>query len=254
MKKFLPAVVLAAALATPGVASAANEYTISYSTSPTDSGTKKKPRAVGGTFGFSVRDTEGGRPFALEALKVTFRGVRINTRQFATCTASSMEQAQSDAGCKSGSRVASGFANNVAGNINDRRDASIKCALNVTMYNSGSGKAALFVEGGQTATPATACPIEVATAIPVSVSRGLTGDSISFNIPENLKTPLATLRNSLVETQLKLSRKTVRKGGRRVGYFETFGQCRRGRRTVTARFDNEGSNDTTQSGFAKCKK
>jgi hypothetical protein len=252
MKKFLPALVLIAALATPSVASAANEYTITFSTNPTKSGTKKKPRAVSGKFGFSVRDTEGGRPFALESLRVDFTGLRINTRQFKTCTAASIEQAQSDAGCPAASRVATGFANNLAGNINDRRDASIRCPLNVTMYNSGSGKAALFVEGGQTASPPTACPITVATAIPVSIARRPTGDRLSFVIPENLKTPLATLRNSLVETQLTLLRKTTRAGGRQVGYFETIGNCRRGRRAATVRFDNEGANDVTQSGFARC--
>jgi hypothetical protein len=42
MKKFLPAFALIAALATPSVASAANEYTISYSTNPTKSGTSKQ--------------------------------------------------------------------------------------------------------------------------------------------------------------------------------------------------------------------
>ena len=253
MKKFLPAFVLIAALATPSVATAANEYTITFSTNPTKSGSKKKPAPVSGKFGFSVRDTEGGRPFALESLRVDFAGVRINTRQFKKCTAASIEQAQSDAGCPAGSRVATGFANNLAGNINDRRDASIRCALNVTMYNSGSGKAALFVEGGQTATPATDCPITVATAIPVSIARRASGDRLSFVIPENLKTPLATLRNSLVETQLTLLKKTVRRGGRKVGYFETVGKCRRGRRAATVRFDNEGENDVTQSGFARCR-
>jgi hypothetical protein len=251
MKKILPAALLAAALMTPSAAQAANEYTITYSTNPSKSGTSKKPAPISGRFGFSVRDTEGGRPFALDALRVTFNGVRINTRQFATCSAARMEAAQSDSICPSGSRVATGFANNIAGNINDRRDASIRCALTVTMYNSGSGRAALFVKGSPNAPRP--CPIEVATAIPVSVTRTSIGDRISFTIPDNLKTPLATLRNSLVETQLTLLRKTVRRSGRTVGYFETVGQCRRGRRTVTARFDNEGANDTTQSGFARCR-
>jgi hypothetical protein len=250
MKKFLPALALIVALAAPGVASAANEYTISYSTNPTKSGTSKKPAPISGKFGFKVRDTEGGRPFALDSLRVTFTGVRINTRQFATCTAAKIEAAQSDAGCPAGSRVATGFANNLAGNINDRRDASIKCGLSVTMYNSGSGKAALFVKGSPNAP--NPCPIQVATAIPMSITRTATGDRLSFTIPQNLKTPLATIRNSLVETQLTLLRKTVRRSGRTVGYFETVGGCRSGRRTVTARFDNEGSNDVTQSGFARC--
>jgi hypothetical protein len=90
----------------------------------------------------------------------------------------------------------------------------------------GQRQGALFVKGSPNAP--NPCPIQVATAIPMSITRTTTGDRLSFTIPQNLKTPLATIRNSLVETQLTLLRKTVRQSGRTVGYFETIGGCRSG--------------------------
>jgi hypothetical protein len=257
MKKVhLLALTLVSVLVMSGVAIAANEYTITSTTNPTKSGTSSRPAPISGTFGFTVRDTNGGRPAALDALTVRFTGLRINTRQFRTCSASRMEQAQSDRGCPSAALVARGFARNIAGNINNRQDTSQRCYLSIRMWNSGSGRMALFVQGGPRPNGPSDpqhCPLAVATAIPVSVTRRATGDQIRFSIPQNLKTPLATIRNALVETRLTLLRKTVTRSGRRVGFWETFGGCRNGRRTVTAVFDNEGTaDDRSQSGFARC--
>lgn len=255
-KTLLPVAVLTAALAVPTAAQAANSYTITASLSPSKSGTTKRPVPVGGTFGFKVVDTEGKRPYALDALKLSFTGLRMNTRQFKTCSATSMERASSDKGCPKAALVAQGFANNIAGDINNRDDKSINCYLSLRLWNSGSGKAALFVSGKpnpNNPNDPKQCPIEVNTAIPVSIVRRPTGDRLQFTIPENLKRPLATIRNSLVETKLTLLKKTVRKAGRKVGFWETVGGCRKGRRTITAQFDNEGNNDTTQSGFARCR-
>lgn len=254
MRKFLLPVALIGALAAPSTAMAANEYTITASFSPTKSGTSKRPAIVSGAFGFSVRDTAGGRPAALDKLTVDFTGLRMNTRQFAGCSAASITRASSDRGCSSRALVARGFAKNLAGDQANRQDRSIQCNLGVRLYNSGSGRAALFVFGSPTATNVNErCAIEVATAIPVSIVRRASGDRLSFSIPSNLKNPIGTIRNALVETKLTLLRKTVRKSGRTVGFFETVGGCRRGRRTVTARFDNEGTDsDTRQSGFARC--
>ena len=86
----------------------------------------------------------------------------------------------------------------------------------------------------------------------MKIKRGATGDSLSFAIPTNLKNPIATLRNALVETQLKLAKKTVRKHGRTVGFFETIGGCKGGKRAITVTFDNEGANDAKTTAFARC--
>ena len=254
MKK-LSLVALAAvlALSCAATAFAANVYTVNFKTTPAKSGTSKKPAPIGGTFGFKVSETNNQRPAALEKLTVDFAGIRINTSRFKGCAAAKIEQAQSDSVCPKASLVATGYANNFAGNIQDRSDKSISCYLSVKLYNSGPGKAALFVKGDPNLPAPRNCPISVATAIPVSIARRATGDRLSFSIPANLKQPLPTLRNSLVETQLTLAKKTVRVKGKTYGYFETFGGCKNRKRAVTATFDNEGTDaDTTQSGFAPC--
>ena len=97
---------------------------------------------------FKDADTEGGRPLAMEKLTIELRRHRINTKPFAKCTASKIEEDQSDKGCPRGSLVATGFARNIAGNITNRKDASIRCYLTLRLYNSGPGKMALFVKGG----------------------------------------------------------------------------------------------------------
>jgi len=255
LRKVLLPLTAALALSLAGIAIAANEYTITNSTNPSNAGTKSKPTPISGKFAFQVKDTEGKRPLALDAIRIKFGNTRINTRQFAKCTASQIEQASSDSGCPAGARVASGFANNIAGNINDRNDTSLRCYLTVRLWNSGAGKMALFVQGSPNAPRP--CPIEVATAIPVSVRASSTGDTLSFTIPENLKTPVATIRNSLIETSLTIRKLTKKSGGRTVGALETFGcgaGARKNANKVDVTFINEGGNTVRQSGFARCSK
>ena len=253
MKKFLLPLTAALALSISGTAMAANEYTINFSTKPTNAGTSKKPIPFGGKLGFTVRDTEGKRPLALDALSIDLRGVRLNGRAFpARCTASQIEQASSDKGCPSGSLVASGFANNIAGNINDRNDTSLRCYLTLRLHNSGANKAALFVQGSPNA--ARPCPIEVATAIPVSIARRSTGDRISLTIPDNLKTPVATIRNSLVEMSLNIRRLTRTVKGKRVGFWNLIGQCVSNRRVTNFVFTNETNNVVRQAASARCRR
>ena len=233
-------------------AHAANEYDVRASTSPTKSGTTKKPAPVGVNLGFTIRDTEGGRPLSLERFTALFEGVAINTNAFAKCSATSIEQAKSDRGCPSGSLVASGFARNVAGDRSNRKDASIRCYLTLKLYNSGNNKMALFVRGDPNQTGDKACPIDLATAIPISVIRSARGTSLRLSIPETLKHPLATLTNALVEVDLKVKRMTKKVKGRNVGLFETTGRCVRGKRAVTITFNNEGGDTAVQSTRAAC--
>src|SRR5687768_2682397 len=72
MRKLLLPIALIGALAVPSAASAANVYDITASFSPSKSGTKKKPKAVSGKFGFRVTETEDRRPAALDKLTASF--------------------------------------------------------------------------------------------------------------------------------------------------------------------------------------
>lgn len=252
MKISVPLAAVAAALTLAVPALAANEYDVTASTTPTKSGTTKKPAPIGLNLAFNVRDTEGGRPLSLERFTALFEGVTVNTNAFAKCSATAITQAKTDTGCPSGSLVATGFARNLAGNRNDRRDASIKCYLSLRLHNSGNNKMALFVKGDPNGAGDKNCPIDLATAIPISVIRQSRGTALRLAIPESLKHPLATLTNGVVEMSLKVKKMTKKVKGRNVGLFETTGRCVRGKRAVTITFNNEGGDTGVQSTRARC--
>jgi hypothetical protein len=252
VKITVPLAAVAAALTLAVPAFAANEYDIKASTSPTKSGTAKKPTPIGVNLGFTVRDTEGGRPLSLERFTALLEGVSVNTNSFAKCSATTITQAKSDKSCPSGSLAATGYARNLAGNRADRKDASIKCYLSLRLHNSGNNKMALFVKGDPQGAGDKSCPIDLATAIPVSVIRGSKGASLRLSIPESLKHPLATLTNAVVEMNLKVKKMTKTVKGRKVGLFETVGRCTRGKRAVTISFNNEGGDTGVQSTRASC--
>lgn len=252
MKITVPLAAVAASLLLAAPAHAVNEYDIKASTSPTKAGTTKKPVPIAVNLGFTTRDPEGGRPLSMEQLTVAFDGVRVNTNAFKKCSATAITQAKSDANCPTGSLIATGYARNIAGNRSDRKDRSINCYLTLRLHNSGNNKLALFVKGDPQAAGDKNCPIDLATAIPISVVRNAKGASLRLAIPESLKHPLATLTNSVVEMNLKVKRMTTKVKGKTIGLFESTGRCVNRKRTVTLTFNNEGGNVAKQSTRASC--
>jgi hypothetical protein len=256
MKKYVVAgLALIVSLALAAVAIAANEYTIKVKPTTTKAGTLKKPVAIGLSYGFTTVDTNGQRPAALKALKIQSKGLRYNTNNFPGCSATSMQNAQSDDACPKGSLMGTGYANNRAGAQQDRSQQAIKCYLKLSWYNSKKNKAALFVESINTTDSSRSdfCPIPVATAIPISISKNKSGDTQSFTIPENLQHPGGTLVNSLVETKLVFSKKTKKVKGKTVGFLEAIGECVKGKKTTTTTFQHEDGL-VKQSAQSKCTK
>lgn len=256
-KSLVATLALAVMLVFAVAAYAANQYTITSSVSPTKSGTKKRPVPISTVFAFQVTDTEGNRPFALDALRISFPGIRFNTNLFPGCTAASITQRQSDSRCPRGSLIGTGFARNLAGPENDRSpNRQLNCYLTLRLHNSRRNRMALFVKGGPNeADPSRACPIPVSTAIPISIAKQTNGDRFSFVIPPNLKNPGPGIRNALVQTRLNIALKRRTVNGRRRGMVETIGSCRaNGTRPVNVTFDNEGNNDVTQAGSGRCRR
>ena len=256
MKKFVVAgLALVVSLAFAAVAIAGlNEYTVKVKPSSTKAGTLKKPVPIGFRYGFTVVDTDGQRPAALAALKIQSKGMRYNTNAFPGCSATKMQQAQSKDVCPKGALMGTGYANNVLGGRDDRSQKALKCYLKLSFYNSRRNKAALFVEAVQTTdnTRADYCPTNPATAIPMSIAKAKTGDTLSFTIPDNLQN-IGALKNSLIETQLNMQRRTRQVKGKTVGFTEAVGQCVKGKKTTTSTFTHEDGT-AKQSAQAKCRK
>jgi len=248
----LATLMLAILLLPSAAAFAANEYTTTASTTPAAKGTAKKHVPVGAKLGFSVTDTEGKRPKSMESLKITLRGIVANNARFKACSAATMTRESSDASCPSGSLVGSGFARNIAGSRTSFDDQSIRCYLTLRLHNAGAGKFALFVKGDPNAAGDKNCPVQLATAIPISVSRTSAGAVMKLSIPESLKHPISTLTNSIVQMQLNVAKKTTRYKGKTVGLLEAAGKCSGGTRTVGYAFSNEGGESALETARARC--
>ena len=144
------AVAAIAALVVAAVAYGAqvNTYTVTGKTSPTASGSKKKPVPISLDFDYTVGEQSGQRPSPVKRYTIGFYGVKSNGGLFPKCTAASINAAQSISGCPKGSIVGSGYIINAAGSTSDPADKSIECNLNLTIVNGGQGRAAIFLQGG----------------------------------------------------------------------------------------------------------
>jgi hypothetical protein len=229
-------------------------YTLSANYTSTKAGTAKNPVPTGVRLGFDITDTENLRPLGLDRLTIRQPGAVYNGRFFKACAAETITNAQSDQNCPFGSLVATGFARNIAGNSADRSDKSQQCYLSLRLHNSGRNKMALFVAGSPTAPAGQTCPLRLAVAIPISITTSGGASTLNLNIPQSLKYPLGTIRNSLVQMRLTMPRKTVRRSGERRGFLESRGGCRGGRRSTAFTFYNEGNNVVPQSASARCTK
>ena len=260
MKKFLVAglaIMVSLALAAVALANhGQNVYTVKASTtSSTKAGSTKKPVNLGVKYGFTVASTEEERPAALKALKIRFAGIRFQTNAFKGCSAVKMQNAQSDDMCPKQSLMGVGYADNRAGAAQDRSQQAITCYLKLSFYNSRKNKAALFVESVNNTDSSRTdfCPIPVATAIPISIVKRASGDTMSFTIPDNLQNPGGTLKNSLIETQLSMPRKQRTIKRKKVAFLQSIGGCVRKKRAITTTFTHEDG-ITSQSAVAKCRK
>jgi hypothetical protein len=249
------ATALVAMFATAAVALAqSNGYDVTASTSPAKAGSKKKPVAVKMRFGIDASGLTG-RPVTSEGFEVGFGGIRTNGRSFKTCSAAKINAAQSDKGCSKAAKVGSGHVHNLAGASGNPADTSITCDLNLTIYNAGNKRAALFLQGGPGVAGAS-CPIGISQAIDARFVRIRGGEALSFQIPSNLRHPITGLDNGIVSINATVLKKTAKVGhGRRahkVGYFEAVGGCKRGKRAVTLTLTSETGAKTTSAGAAKC--
>jgi hypothetical protein len=244
------------AIAAVAYAQTTNTYTVTGSTSPTNAGSKKKPVPVQVKFGYTVGTTNGDRPSPVQKYSIRFAGLNVNTKPFPKCSAATLEN-EGPSGCPSGSAVGNGFIQNQTGASNNKQDKSIQCNAALTVYNSGSNKAVIYVAGDPNQTdPRRKCAIELASPIPARFIRAAGGaaTSLEFTVPSTLLHPLPTLDNAVVSVTSTIKKLTKRVGKRRVGFFESVGGCTRSRRNITVTFTPESGTAGKAQRLAPCKK
>jgi len=242
----------AALLTTSSAAFAqATSYDISASTSPAKAGSKKKP--IPASLSLTVNATGTARPTTASAFKVTFAGMKANTKGLKTCTVSQINAAQSDSGCNRAAKIGSGYVKNLVGVDSDPNDTSISCNLAVTLYNGGNGRVAVFLKGSPTTNVAGGtCVIAVNQALDGKFTSSSKGVSLSFTIPENLQHPITGLNQGIAAIQTKIDKKILKIKGKRHGVLEAVGGCKGGKRDVTLELTQAAGGVGTSKGSAKC--
>jgi hypothetical protein len=245
-----------AVLALTAVAYAAqvNTYSVTAKTSPAQPGSKAKPIPIGLNFDYTIGEQSGQRPSPVKRYTIGFYGMHSNGALFATCTATRINATQSDSGCPKGSKVGSGFIINSAGKTDDPTDTSIPCNLNLTIYNAGAGKAAIFLKGGPTIqVQGKPCVIPINQAIDARYvsAFGGKGSALQFNVPSNLLHPVAGVDNAVVRVQSSISKLTAKLRGKTHGYFDSIG-CKGSKRPISVDFLSEAGQTSTASYDAAC--
>jgi hypothetical protein len=254
LKLLVVASVAVLTLTAVAYAAQVNTYTVTGKTSPAKSGSKAKPVPIGLSFGYTVGEQSGGRPSPVKRYTIGFYGMQSNGGLFPKCTAAQINAKQDDGGCPKGSEVGSGYILNAAGNSADPTDTSIPCNLNLTIYNAGQGRAALFLKGGPTIpVQGKACVITINQAIDakyVSVFGGK-GQALQFDVPANLLHPIGGVDNAVTNVSSTIKKLTVKSKGKTRGYYESVG-CQAAKRPISVDFLTEAGQTSTTTYKAGC--
>jgi hypothetical protein len=226
----------AAGAATVALASAAyaqsagNQYTVDGG-SAVRGGTVAKPKAAGLTFKFtaSAGDTV---PAVVKTYAITIEGGKVNPSLIPGCKASAMDAAESDKGCPKGSKIGTGKLTALIGKAGQPKADAQSCTLPFGIYNSGDGKAALWIQAQPPA-----CLVSVAQAVPAQWTKKGTTAGLKFTVPENLRHQVG-LDLPVVDASATIKKITKKKKGRAVGFMESTG-CKDRKRDVTVTFTTE---------------
>jgi hypothetical protein len=240
-----------ASLAIAGVAYAqSNQYTVTGSMAA--GGTKAKPKPVGLKFAFQTTAADPNTlPQPIKTYSIGFEGVTVNTSILPSCTAAKMTAAQSDKSCPTKAVFGSGIVKAKAGAAGGPIADAADCELGLTLYNSGTNKAALWLEGG----PGTAhtCIAGIHQAIPAKFKKESNGGTaLVFIVPDSLR-HVAGLDVAVVSTTStikKISGKNNKK--QTIGYFQGVG-CTDKKRDLTVTFtDEQGSAVPVKKSLGAC--
>jgi hypothetical protein len=253
MKKVLiavTAIVMLAAVAAYAATPQENTYSVTASLSPTKSGTKKKPTAVQLVFNYIVGEKNGERPAVVNQYKIGFDGIKVTQTGLPTCTATQLNNAQTDSGCPKGSVVGQGTVNNMVGPTSDPTNSPGNCTLGLKIYNGATNHAALWLTG-------TCVGTAVHNAIDATYVKSGTLSVLQFTVPGPLLHPIPGLDNSVTNVKSTINKISVGKGAKKTGYYATVGGCKAHKRKVQVVFVTEAnstspSTTNTAKTTAKC--
>jgi hypothetical protein len=246
-----------AVLALAAVAFAAdNTYSVTGSSSPHKAGSKSKPVPVSVNFNYTVGTTDSNtQPSAINKYKIDFFGVRaVNGDKFPKCTAASIEQTQSDANCPKKAVMGSGSIDAIVYPSNDPSSSTlIPCKQKFKFYNSGKGKAVLYLFPDPSADPNSNCGgLKTVPPVPVNYVKGSGGGTaLSFTVAPQVLHAAPGLTTAVRSVKSKINKVTVKKKGKTYGYYESV-KCDGKNRPITVTFGTEAGQTSTAKATPAC--
>ncbi|MFZ0091632.1 MAG: hypothetical protein WAL63_19170 [Solirubrobacteraceae bacterium] len=145
MKRLIAVATALGVLVTAGAAYAAlNTYTVSLPFTTKKAGTASKPVPIGFTQNFTATGTAPNRTAVLLDVKTKIYGLKVDGKDFPTCTIAKIAAAHTDAKCPKGAAVAKGYITSSVGSRNNFAAAGSACDPVLDVWNAGQGKLAFF--------------------------------------------------------------------------------------------------------------
>jgi hypothetical protein len=256
-------IVIGTALGVLVVASAAyaaiNTYTAPMSFSSNKAGTAAKPVPTGFTQNFTASGTNGNRTAVLLDIKTKIYGLKVDGKDFPTCSFSKIANAHNDNVCPKGAQVASGSITAALGAKANFSTGGTPCAPDLHVWNSGQGKLTFFFV---VVPPTHVCGgLVTGSTGPYKATYSVQGRYLVTNvpIPPYISFPAPGVAGSLQTERLVWSTHSTKVHGKTVYSIASVG-CLKGKRpysnTFTATLPTAGpANEMdTVNGSAACSK
>jgi hypothetical protein len=224
---------------------AGNQYEVSGGTT-IRGGTTAKPKPADLKFHFTLSDPAGNVPQVVKTYEIKVEGGKVNSSLVPGCKGSAMDAAGSDAKCPKGSQIGSGTLTALIGKTGTPTSGALSCKLPFKIYNSGGGKAALWI----VARPP-ACPVALAQSVPATWTKRGTTAGLRFTVPDLLRHQIG-LDVPVVSADATIKKITKKSKGKPKGFLESTG-CKDKKRDFSVTFTTEdGAEQTISKTLASC--
>jgi len=238
-----------------------NTYKVTGSTKGGKGATKSKPKPVSLSFDYQVGEEHGLRPSVVTKYSIFFGGGIANNSAFTGCKPALVsDSGPGPSACPKKSIVGSGAVHNSTGasdNPADKDNPAYLCNLKLTTINSTvKNHFLLYLQGIPGAADVSErCVLPVHQAIDAKFVKHAKGVSLDFAVPSILVHPLGPgkIDNAVIQVGSKIKKATAKKGGKKVGFFEST-SCPKGKQTISVTFTQEaGGVKKTASQSVSCK-
>jgi hypothetical protein len=141
------AMLIAAAAAFAATTTPVNTYKATLKFNPSKAGTGKKPVKTSFTQNIQVTPgTAGDRAGVLRKITTTIYGIKVDGKNFPTCSFNKINAAHADTSCPKGAQVASGSIKALLGPASNPAASATAgtCNPNLHVWNAGQGKLVFF--------------------------------------------------------------------------------------------------------------